>query len=143
MPAGRPPMFDNPEDLQALISEYFEEPPMRPVKTKDGVEYLPAITITGLALHCGFESRQSFYDYEQKPEFAYTIKRARAMIEQHYENHLLNGSPAGAIFALKNFGWKDTHTNEHQALNADGERTNWTVKFINADMVKNNDTDVE
>lgn len=65
-------------------------------------------TISGLCLYCGFESRQSFYAYEGKSEFSYTIKRARLRIEQEYEEQLQTSAPTGAIFALKNFDWKDT-----------------------------------
>lgn len=93
MPAGRPPIFDSADKMQDAIDDYFDN-------------YQP-VTITGLALHLGFESRQSFYDYEEKPEFSYTIKRARARMEAYYENYLTSKNPTGAIFALKNFGWKD------------------------------------
>jgi hypothetical protein len=58
-------------------------------------------------LALGFESRQSFYDYEEKEEFTYTIKKARMLIENEYEFQLQRGNTTGAIFALKNFGWKD------------------------------------
>ena len=66
-------------------------------------------TICDLCLYLGFESRQSFYDYEKKEGFAYTIKRARLLIEREYEEQLQTNTPTGAIFALKNFGWKDTY----------------------------------
>jgi len=91
---GRPPMFESAEQLQNAITAYFETTPDR-------------ITISGLAYHLGFESRQSFYDYEVKPEFSYTIKRARLFIENEYEKLLIDGNTTGAIFALKNFGWTD------------------------------------
>jgi len=68
---------------------------------------VPVPTITGLVLYLGFESRQSFYDYEEKKEFSYTIKRARTLIEKEYEEMLQTGNTVGAIFALKNMGWKD------------------------------------
>ena len=91
-------MFESPEQMQGLIDEYFEyirsenEPP----------------TITGLCLHMGFESRQSFYEYGEKKEFTYTIKRARLMIESEYEkNAQFAKTPAFHIFALKNLGWSD------------------------------------
>ena len=99
MPAGRPPMFDDPEKLSALIEEYFAE---------DGHK-----TITGLCLHCGFESRQSFYEYEVKPEFTYIIKRARLMIENGYEKALMSDKVTGPIFALKNMGWADKQEIDH------------------------------
>ena len=93
MPAGRPPVWDNPEELEKAIDAYFNEPQTH--------------TWTGLALHLGFESRQSLNNYLDKPEFFYSIKKALTKIEQKYENELFGRNPAGAIFALKNFGWKD------------------------------------
>lgn len=112
MPAGRPPIYDNPESLQKDIEEYFQVG----VKKKTVVIGKPpnaytieveVPTITGLCYFLGFESRQSFYDYEERPEFSYTIKHARLFIEQHYEEMLQTGNTIGAIFALKNFGWTD------------------------------------
>ena len=50
---GCPPLFKEPEELRDKILEYFDS-------EKDNNK----ITITGLALHLGFCSRQSFYDYE-------------------------------------------------------------------------------
>ena len=112
MPAGRPPVFNTVEEIQQRIEDYF----------KDGVKIKTVLigkppnqqaikievpTISGLAHYLGFESRQSFYDYELKEEFSYTIKRVRLFIEQHYEEMLQTGNTTGAIFALKNFGWKD------------------------------------
>lgn len=94
---GRPRIIETPEEMEEQVDAYFDF-----VKAKKE----PA-TITGLALYLGFASRQSFYDYEQKPEFSYTIKRARSRIEECYEKALHSRNPIGAIFALKNFGWTD------------------------------------
>ena len=95
---GRPPMFESPEQMQGLIDEYFEY-----IRSENE----PA-TITGLCLYLGFESRQSFYEYGEKKDFTYTIKRARMMIENSYERNLsIANSPTGSIFALKNLGWSD------------------------------------
>lgn len=108
----RPPNFETPEDLEEKIQEYFESG----VKTKTVVvgppnnrytETIAVPTITGLCLYLGFESRQSFYDYEKKEGFSYTIKKARTLIEVEYEEMLQTGNTSGAIFALKNFGWSD------------------------------------
>jgi hypothetical protein len=96
---GRPAHFDNAEELQVEIDEYFAVTPKKEQ------------TITGLALFLGFESRQSFYDYEEK--YSYIIKRARLTIEHAYECKLSDGQPTGAIFALKNMGWKDKSEHEH------------------------------
>lgn len=90
---GRPELYSEPEAMQEKIDQYFAE-------TKN-------ITITGLAFYLGFESRQSFYDYEKKESFTYTIKKARCRVEQYYEENLLSKYATGAIFALKNMDWKD------------------------------------
>ena len=72
-----------------------------------GTIELPVYTVAGLAYFLGFESRQSFYAYEDKIEFSYTIKRARLRIEKGYEQNLQFNNPTGSIFALKNMGWHD------------------------------------
>lgn len=103
MKVGRPPMFNSKEELILSIEQYLNDQPNEP------------ITITGLALNLGFESRQSFYDYEKKDdEFSYIIKRARLAVENSYEKRLANDKPTGAIFALKNMGWKDTQEIENK-----------------------------
>ena len=110
--AGQPPKYETPEELEAKISEYFESlwEVVEVQKTKDGPQEIyqerPA-SIVELALFLGFVSRQSFYDYEKNPKFSYIIKRARAAVESSYEKRLAYQSPTGAIFALKNMGWKD------------------------------------
>ena len=91
---GRKPLFETPEQMQKSIELYFQ--------TTDGKK-----TITGLAYHLGFESRQSFYDYEKDTLFSYIIKRARLRIEMIYEGILQGNNSTGSIFALKNLGWKD------------------------------------
>lgn len=112
---GRPRLFDTPEQMQKAIDDYFKNGVnTRPVAIGKEIIKMPVPTITGLVLHIGFCDRASFYDYEKYPEFSYTIKRARAFIEQHYEELLQAGNTTGAIFALKNFGWKDERTTEHK-----------------------------
>ncbi len=95
---GRPAKFDNPEDLQKKVDEYFDWAKQE----NNGIK-----TITGLALFLGFESRQSIYDYEKDGTFSYIIKNARLRVEEGYEERLHTSTPTGAIFALKNMGWKD------------------------------------
>lgn len=95
--AGRPPIFDTSEQMQEAADKYFtecEEKGIRP-------------GIAKLCYRLGFDSRQSFYDYEKVDEFSYTIKRLRLWIESGYEEALSCNAPTGAIFALKNMGWKD------------------------------------
>ncbi|MEM6603676.1 MAG: terminase small subunit [Pseudomonadota bacterium] len=89
-------MFKTPEELQEKVDAYFDETPLNEQ------------TITGLALDLGFVDRQSIYDYEKRPEYSCIIKKARSKVEYSYEVHLKkNDKPTGAIFALKNMGWRD------------------------------------
>lgn len=94
-PVGRPRMYKTNEELEIAISEYFQYCYDSKIK----------FTISGLVLFCGFSDRKSFYEYEIKPEFTHTIKKARALITMHYELALQEAFPQGAIFALKNLGW--------------------------------------
>lgn len=112
-------MFSTPEEMILAVEDYFEwikgEFKDEPVKQEDGttvmtriwVRYPEPPTITGLALHLGFESRQSIYDYEKNGEFSYLIKNARLRVEKGYELGLHGDKPVGSIFALKNMGWSD------------------------------------
>jgi hypothetical protein len=118
--AGVKPFYENVEDLQNAIDSYFT--------SNQG-----KITLTGLALHLGFESRQSVYDYEKKGEFSYTIKKARLRVENYYELELLGDHTSGAIFALKNFGWAD-----NQNVNVKTE--NMPFKPIDLDVITDHST---
>lgn len=116
---GRKPKISDVEVMQAKIDSYFTACPdyvKIPFfdKITGGLDYQIKYTptITGLALHLGFSSRKAFYDYENKPEFSDTIKKARLRIEKEYEKQLYNDKCTGAIFALKNLGWKDKVENE-------------------------------
>ncbi len=92
MPSGAP-IWTDPESFEKAVDQYFE--------TETNPKW------SGLALHLGFASRQSLWEYGQKPEFSLPVKKALLKIEQAYEDHLLSKNATGAIFALKNFGWKD------------------------------------
>ena len=68
------------------------------------------LTITGLALALGFNSRQSLLNYQEKEEFLDTIARAKARVEQYVEERLFDKDGAnGAKFSLANNfeGWKE------------------------------------
>lgn len=120
---GRPRHYNTAKELQTEIDNYFEH-----IKGERGtkvdetgiVEWMRPpeyCTVTGLAYYLGFESRQSVYDYEKDGQFSYVIKKARLKIESGYEQRLYSQSPTGAIFALKNMGWKDK---TEQDLNLSG-----------------------
>lgn len=75
------------------------------------------ILLTGLILALGLSSRQSLDRYADIEEFSDPVKRAKLRVEQEYERRLLSTSPTGAIFALKNFGWRDQQNVEHSGPN--------------------------
>jgi len=115
---GQPPMYSDPKEMQSLIDEYFTlfgpETTLEQ-RTGRGIAcYENRPTITGLCLFLGFETRQSFYDYEKKESFAYTIKKARSRIENVYENMIgTKTGTIGGIFALKNMNWSDKQEIDH------------------------------
>ena len=121
---GRPSHYTDPGQLEAAIQEYFAN--------DEGKK-----TITGLAYHLGFESRQSLYDYEQKGDFSYIIKRARLKVEIGYEEALSGQMCTGAIFALKNMGWRDNQRTE--LTGADGKDLNYNVTLNLGGQPNNNE----
>lgn len=102
-------MYNNEAELTLEIENYFASIKGELSEDKQTWDVCPEpATITGLALFLGFESKQSIYDYEKSGEFSYPIKKARLRVEHEYEKKLTTApSPAGTIFALKNFGWSD------------------------------------
>lgn len=94
---GRPPKYETPQQLESEVIAFFQH--CMDNKSNPGV--------TKLALFLGFASRQSLFDYKQDKEFAYIIQRALLVVESHYEDALNTFRSSGAIFALKNMGWKD------------------------------------
>lgn len=125
---GRPPLFGSVDDFNAKVDEYFEwiqgdkeiicdsdddgNPQDREVFTR----WPEPPTITGLCLFLGFESRQSFYDYEKRSGFSYSVKRAKLRIEAEYEKSMQSARNATAhIFALKNLGWSDKQEHDHKS----------------------------
>lgn len=70
-------------------------------------------TITGLCLHIGFYGKQQLHEYQGYEEFSDLIKIFRTKVENSYEMRLYGTTATGAIFALKNMGWKDNKELEH------------------------------
>lgn len=103
MSAGRPLIIESPQEAEELAQAYF---------AKCAEEERP-ITITGLALALGLNSRQALINYENRPEFNDTIKRLKTHVEMGYEERLSGCAATGSIFALKNFGWTDKQELEH------------------------------
>ena len=114
---GRPPTYKKPSELLEKAKKYIAE-----------CEILTEpLTITGVCLYCGFESRQSFYAYEKKSDFSYTIKSIRLVIENSYELKLHGKSYSGAIFALKNMGWSDKQEIDHTT---GGDKISYKINLI-------------
>lgn len=121
---GRPPLYESPEQLAKAIDEYFEwiqgeykdvefvtrdeeTGETKTVKRREWLRQPEYATITGLTLYLGFSHREALLDYEKKQEFSASIKRGKTRVEFEYEKRLHGDKNVGAIFALKNFGWKD------------------------------------
>lgn len=114
--AGRPRIYDNPEDLDKAIEDYFNPEVVIEAGSKCGPadtiktgkrEPIQKPTVTGLALSLGFADKTTLYEYRDRPEFSYLIKRALTRIEQYHEEAMDGNNVAGRIFVLKNMGWKD------------------------------------
>lgn len=71
--------------------------------------------ITELVLAIGLVDRRALRDYEKRPEFAATCRMIQERVCASYELRLSQGAGAGAIFVMKNMGWRDsaevTHSN--------------------------------
>ena len=107
------PIFETPEELDRLVESYIESTDI--------------LTMTGLALALGFCNRASIYDYEKRPEYSHTIKRAKMIVEQSYELSLRTQYSSGSIFALKNMGWTDKQEVEQTTT-----IKNMPVEFVSA-----------
>ena len=118
---GRPPFYNTAEEMQEKIDAYFVECEGRLLTDNEGnvitdkygypvrVDTRP-LTITGLALALGFNSRQALLNYQEKDEFHDTIMRAKAKVECYAEERLFDKDGAnGAKFSLANnfAGWKE------------------------------------
>lgn len=118
---GRPPKYKTKEEIQEKIDAYFEECKGEVLKDADGNPMIDKwgnpivlgarpLTITGLALSLGFNSRQALLNYQGKKEFNDTILRAKAQVERYAEERLFDKDGAnGAKFSLANNfdGWKE------------------------------------
>lgn len=115
---GRPPVFKNPKQLAKKVDLYFEyiegesHTEIQKVGRKSIIvtvwdRYPEPATITGLVLYLGFNSRSSLDYFNKQQVFLDIITRARVRVEHEYEKRLALSASQGAMFALKNMGWKD------------------------------------
>ena len=89
---ARPLKYKTVEELEKAINKYLKKNSEHP-------------SVTEMAVELGFDSRQSMYDYKEREEFSYTIKRAVSLIEAKHEKRLFESACTGSIFWLKNRGW--------------------------------------
>lgn len=127
MPAGRPPKYETPEQMQEVIDLYFLIMRVRETGDLDLImdcsdeehEVMRNIegssaTVSGLAYTLGM-TRQGLCEYAAKDQFSDTVKKAKQRIEMYIEQRLNNPACTGAIFNLKNnFGWKDSKETVHK-----------------------------
>ena len=102
----------SPEEFHNRIDKYLSECDKKSIP----------VTYTGMLLGLGFTAKCQFTDYALKwPEYVDAVNRARMIVENAYELRLVLGtsSPAGSIFALKNFHWMDRHPTELDNLQAE------------------------
>lgn len=115
---GRPLKFKSVEDLEKKIEAYF-------------VSVVPRqYTITGLAMALDVD-RDTLLNYEDRPEFFGTIKRAKTRIEWGYELTLRERGSSGDIFGLKNFGWTDK---SEQDITSKGEQIGVSKQLTEEEM---------
>jgi len=114
---GRPPYYDDPEEMEEKINEYFKlcdegreveryDRKRQVVHTyKERIPY----TVPGLALYLGFTGKNILQEYDKKPRFSGTIARARSIIENQRVEKALTGDHDArfTMFDLtNNFGYK-------------------------------------
>ena len=115
---GRPRKYKTPEEFIERAQEYFDS------CVDDKGELNQPITITGMCNFLG-TTRRILMEYEtgsleslkdgsgDDEGFRNAIKCVKSICEHYAETHgFMARNPAFAIFALKNYGWKDTQTIE-------------------------------
>lgn len=126
---GRPPLYSDPEEMQRVIDQYFEECEERLRVDAEGnllfdrfgrpVTYRNKIpTIAGLTRALGFKERASLLYYQGKSKFRGIIQDAKLRVEIYAEEQLFTRDGCnGARFTLwNNFGWKQKPETESESI---------------------------
>lgn len=91
---------ETPMELMLRVDEYFRDSEKRDVPTQ-----------SGLIRYCGWKTPAMFSKLSERGEgWGEAVAYAKLRIIQGWEEQLHGKSPTGAIFALKQYGWKDTPT---------------------------------
>ena len=145
MPAGRPPKYETPEQMQNIVDLYFLACKAHQTGNAEllvdlSVEDLWIVneiddeipTVAGLAYTLNL-TRQGLIEYSEKDDFSDTVKRAKLRIEKSLEQRLAGGAPAGTIFNLKNnFGWKDKQEQEISGPGGGAQEHKWVIEVHDA-----------
>lgn len=121
MPAGRPPKFNTPEEMQQAIDQYFaqcndDNPPL----------------ISGLAYHLDMAT-ESLRRYGENDQFSAIVKKAKQRIEMSFEKNMYGGQCTGSIFWLKNnAGYRDKTEQEVSGPDGGPIKNEWVVKVVDA-----------
>lgn len=109
---GRKKLYQRPEDMQAVIDEYFASC-IRSVPNERGeIDYIwvDPPTVPGLARALGMTCK-TLIEYAKLDEFEEVITDAKLVIEEYTAKALHDNPKAtGLIFVLKNMGWQDNRT---------------------------------
>jgi len=120
MAGGRPPIFDNADNMEKMIDLYFvacrynrteDENHIKDLSEEDrkSIKQIEELTpiISGLAYWLNMTT-ETLRTYDLKDEFSATVKRAKQRVEMSLEQSLSGTAVTGSIFSLKNnFKWKD------------------------------------
>jgi len=99
---GRPRKFTSADEIYKAGLEYITST----------IEQEKHLTFTGLCIALGVV-KDTFNDYESGKYdtdlevFSGPLKDLKQRVENYAEQKLFGNNPTGAIFALKNYGWKD------------------------------------
>jgi len=104
--------------------EWEEREPREPIEWEWVHKYeIPTISWLALFLECDVETIRL---YKRKDEFSAPIKEAYLRVQRVYEERLHGQNATWAIFALKNFDWKDKTETDHTT---GWQPVNFTVKL--------------
>jgi len=116
---SRPLQYKNPDEMQAVIYEYFKGCKSNGegvgVEGHKEAEITPDVhpSIIGMCVALQL-SYTSLSNYEQKDEFVGTIEQAKQVIEAYNVQRLYDSQVTGVKFVLINgFKWKDRQEIEH------------------------------
>jgi len=95
---GRPRKLTSAIKAKKLINKYFQD-----CKIND-----EPITYCGYALALGFSKRDTVAEYiARNDDLSGPIAAGAMRVQKYYESLLSKAGCNGAIFALKNYGWRD------------------------------------